>query len=140
MPTFYIFQSGWLGYIINENYTMCIFKISWNQTSISLLSGSIPHLKPEVLSIFWNIFYIKINSYSCLFNHYEIDTLYPYSNLLLVYLSIIDVLPTPWSPRNTTLNFCAFLLLDEEVKLILCLIFILLKIIYFLKYIKFFKL
>jgi len=99
---------------------MSIFKIAWNKTLESLLSSSIPKLKTNDFSACSNVFAYEIdtNGWLCI----EWFTFLVGSNSLRIYLAMIELLPTFWSPTNTILNFWIELRLLE--KLMLSLIFV----------------
>ena len=123
LPHLDIFQWIVASDIIYKNDALCIFKIGWNEATISLLSSRIPHLQSIYLSISGDISHIEIYSNSWL--DQVLLTLWDYSYLLVVYRSIIELFPTPWSPKNTIRNLVQFLFVFEDILILLKIIVIL---------------
>ena len=59
-PIWQTAQGLGIGDIEYKDHAMCIFQISWDQASISLLASCVPHLQPIQVSILDYIFNIKV--------------------------------------------------------------------------------
>lgn len=105
------------GDIADKHCELCIFEVGGDETAVSFLSCGVPHLQSVVVPVFCDVFDVEVDSYRCLCG--QADTLWVYSYLLVVYRSIIELLPTPWSPRNTMRIFSLFRLVFDDVTLII---------------------
>jgi hypothetical protein len=66
MPHGYVLQRVLLGDIVDEDCELCIFEVGWDETAVSFLSGSVPHLKAVAMSVFGDVFDVEIDADSCL--------------------------------------------------------------------------
>lgn len=98
---------------------MGVFEIARNETLKTLLSGCVPKLQSDYFTSSGNIFTDKVDTNGGL-THLTFTFLVG-SNSFRMYLAMMELFPTFWSPTSTILNFCMELRLLE--KLILSLIF-----------------
>ena len=85
---------------------MGILEVGGNETSVALLACSVPHLQPIQVGVLCDVLDVEVDADSGLGSKWT--TLWVSSKWSVVYFSMMEVLPTPWSPRKTTLNFSAF--------------------------------
>lgn len=91
-----------------------VLQIARYQTLESLLPCCIPQLQSYYLTRHCDIFGYEINA-DCWLNKATITFLVG-SNSFLMYLEIIELFPTFWSPTSTTLNFwIVFRLLEKLI-------------------------
>jgi len=101
VPSFEVLERGLIGDIVDHDCAVDIFHVVWDEASEALLSGGIPQLDSELLAVAADVLNMEINSNSGLY--VSRSTLSPSSNLSLIYFSIMEDLPTDWSPRNIIL-------------------------------------
>ena len=82
---------------------MGIFEVTGNETLKSLLPCCVPQLKPYDFATSCDVFADEIDTDCGLTqsNH----TFFVGSNSLRIYLAMIELFPTFWSPTRTILNF-----------------------------------
>jgi hypothetical protein len=97
---------------------VCVFEVAGDQTFEALLPCSVPQLQSDYFAGCCDVFADKVNSNGWLI--VTKSTFFVGSNSFRIYLAMIELLPTFWSPTKTILNFCIELRLLE--KLILSLI------------------
>ena len=88
------------GDIAHEHCAVGVFEISGDQAAVALLSSSVPHLHSVVAASARHVFHVEIYAYCGLGQ--QPGTLWVSSKLLRMARSMIELFPTPWSPRNTT--------------------------------------
>lgn len=82
---------------------MGIFKVAWNETLEALLPSSIPQLKTDHFASSGDVFTNEVDTDGWLFQC--TGTFLVGSNSFRMYLAMIELLPTFWSPTRTILNF-----------------------------------
>lgn len=93
---------------------MCILQVAGDERFKSLLTSCIPELQSDHFTL--NCYILRHEIYADRRLNYKVYTFFVGSNSLRIYLAIMELLPTFWSPTSTTLNFCkAFRLLENEI-------------------------
>lgn len=101
IPDSQIFKRGKLGNIIDHDCAISVLHVVGNETTEALLAGSVPELDAKLSSVASHVLDVEIDAHSRLYE--EALTFRPYSNRSLMYFSMIDDLPTDWSPRKIIL-------------------------------------
>lgn len=93
---------------------MSILEIAGDERFEPLLACSIPELEAYHFTSDCNVLRYEIDADGGL--NLNERTFLVGSNSLRMYLAMMELLPTFWSPTRTTLNFCIeFLLLENEI-------------------------
>lgn len=125
------------GHIEYKYTTNCVLQIGGDDTFEFLLTCSVPQLESTTTTFIFDIFAHEIYANRWLDN--TENTLKKSSNRLLANFSMIQVFPTPLSPKNMIL--CVFLpsleLLEEDIFLVILLSYV--KIIFKTKKLKIIK-
>ena len=97
---------------------MSVFEVAGNETFEALLPRRVPELQSDYFACCCDVFADEVDPNGRLI--VTKSTFFVGSNSFRMYLAIMELLPTFWSPTRTILNFCIELRLLE--KLILSLI------------------
>lgn len=101
VPYFKIFQRTFLGNIVYHDSAVCVFHIVGDEASEALLTGRIPELNTVVFAVASDVFDVEVDADGGL--RVGMGTFNPSSNLSLIYFSMMEDLPTDWSPRKIIL-------------------------------------
>lgn len=66
MPHGCIFERARLGDVVDEDCELRIFEVGGDETAVSLLPGSVPHLQPKAVAILGDILDVEIDADCCL--------------------------------------------------------------------------
>ena len=101
---------------------MCVFEVAGNQTFKSLLACSVPQLQSDYFASCCDVLTDEIDP-DCRLAR-TMHTFLVGSNSFRMYLAMMELLPTFWSPTSTILNFWIEFRLLEKLILSLILFFI----------------
>ena len=101
VPRFEVGEGGLLGDIVDHHCAVRVLHVVGDEAAEALLARSVPQLDAVLLAIARYIFDVEIDAHGRL--HDGKDTLSPSSKRSLMYFSMMEDLPTLWSPRKMIL-------------------------------------
>jgi hypothetical protein len=87
--------------IENQDGAMCVLQVRGYETAVSLLTGRVPELQLVDFVVVANVLVHEVDADGGL--RKPMSTLPESSKRSLMNLSIMELLPTAWSPSSTTL-------------------------------------